>query len=156
MLTMSMLASEGVDIVGVIDPDAYAANTYTTAPIDMSKYDRIMAICQAGDLGSSATLIAKLQHGAASNLSDAEDVTGKTAATLTQSPDDSNKQVVINMRADEMVGATKSFKNGTSRYARLALVLGTATSDMSGIVLGFHARNGAPNAGDLAAVDEII
>lgn len=156
MLTANMLVSEGADIIATIDPDAYSANTYTSDVFDMSKYERVIAIVMAGDLGSSATLDAKLQHGAASNLSDAEDITGKAITQLTQAGTDSDKQAVIELRPDEMKGAALSFKSGTTRYARLSMTVGVAASDCGAIVLGFGRRQGVGSDNDLASVDEVV
>ena len=42
------------------------------------------------------------------------------------------------------------------RYVRLSVTLGTAGADAAAFVLGLDPRYGAANAGDIAAVDEIV
>lgn len=151
----NQLASEMAAVVGNIDPDAYGTGNYDTGWIDASKFDRFMAIVQAGDLGSSATLDGKLQQASDASGTGAEDITGKAITQLTQAGTDSNKQAIINLKPEDMVGATLSFKNGTATHFRLRIAVGTATSDAGGIVLGLVPRYGAASDNDAATVDEI-
>lgn len=144
------LASEQVAIVGVIDPDANAAATYTSAWVDMADWELIMAIVQTGDLGSSATIDAKLEQATDSAGAGAKDVTSKSITQLTQAGTDDNKQAIINLRREEMD------MDGDFRYARLSMTVGTATSDTSGIVLGVVPRRGPASDNDLSTVDEIV
>jgi len=141
-------ASDRAPLVGVIDPDAYAANTYTTDWIDMSKFSQIMATVFAGDLGSSATVDAKLQQATDGSGTGAKDVAGKAITQLTQAGTDSNKQVVMLCRADEL-DVTNRFT-----HVRLSVTVGTATSDMGASVHGFGPAV-IPGT-DLTSVDEII
>lgn len=156
MLHGNMKAAEGAAIVGVIDPDAYSNAAYETSWIDVSKFQQLLAIIMAGTLGSSATINAKWQLNDISGDSGAEDITGKSITALTQAGTDSDKQALLSLRPEEMVGATKSFKLGTARYAKLIVTVGVAASDMGAIVLGFGLRNGLVSANDLASVDEIL
>jgi hypothetical protein len=55
-----------------------------------------------------------------------------------------------------MVGALLSFKNGTATHFRLRVTIGTATSDMGAVVLGFVPRNAPAHQSDLTSVDEIV
>jgi hypothetical protein len=142
----SALASEACAIVSVVDPDANAAGTLAGDVIDMSKFDRIMAICMAGTLGTSATLDFKLQSSNASGGTYA-DITGKAITQLTQAGTDSDKQAVINLRADELPEG--------DRYVRVQHVTAVATSDSAAIVLGFSPAYAPASDNDLASVDEI-
>ncbi|MGB0969831.1 MAG: hypothetical protein ACPGVG_02555, partial [Mycobacterium sp.] len=58
----SALASEQVAILGAIDPDVTAAGAVSTGWISVANFYNFAAIIQAGTLGSSATLDAKLQQ----------------------------------------------------------------------------------------------
>lgn len=144
---MNNLPSDEVALVGVIDPDAYAANTYTTAWVDMGEYNAILATVFAGDLGSSATLDAKLEQATDSSGTGAKDISGKAITQLTQAGTDSNKQAMINLRDDELDVAN------AFTHARLSVTVGTATSDMNATVQGFYARYTPAN---LASVDEVV
>lgn len=146
MSFLNALASENVAIVGVIDPDAYANSAYETGYVDMSKFESLMAIVQAGDLGSSATLDFKLQSATAAT--GGSDIPGKAITQLTQAGTDSNKQAIINLRREEMPEG--------HRYVKAVMTIGTATSDASAILIGVNPRNAPASDNDLAAVDEII
>ena len=144
----NVVASDQQRVVGVIDPDAYAADTYTTGWISMVDYRQIQAIVMAGDLGASATLDAKLEQAQDGLGTGAKDVAGKAITKLTQAGTDSNKQAVINCRDDEL-DVDNDFT-----HVRLSLTVGTATSDAGAIVLATGARYGV--GADLASVDEIV
>lgn len=146
------LPSERTAIVGVIDPDAYPAETYTSGWADLAKFGRILAIVTAGTLGASATLNAKLEQ---AKLVDGvpgtpKDVTGKAITALTQAGTDSDKQALINCRDDELDVA------GGYQLCRLSMTIAVATSDAGALVLGFDPRNAPASDYDLASVDEIV
>lgn len=146
----NILPSKRAGVVGVIDPDAYAAGTYTTGWISMAEYRSIMAVIMAGDLGASATLDAKLQQATDGSGTGAKDIAGKAITQLTQAGSDSNKQAIINCRADEL-----DVNNGFT-HVRLSMTIGTATSDAGAVVLGMDSAYGPEDANDLATVDEIV
>ena len=120
------LPSNRAVLAGVIDPDAATAATYTTGWISMADFGSIQAVIMAGTLGTSATLDAK----------------------LTQGGTDSDKQAIINCRAEEL-DVDNSFT-----HVRLSVTVGTATSDVAAFVLGHDARY-AP-ADDISTVDEVV
>lgn len=144
------LASEQVAVVGIIDPDAYTATAYTTDYIDMSKWEEIMVIVMAGDLGSSATIDAKLTEYTTTGGAGSHDITGKAITQLTQAGTDDNKQAIINLRREEMN------VDGGLRYVRVTMTVGTATSDCGVIVLGVVPRRAPASDNDLSSVDEIV
>lgn len=141
-------ASDVAPVVGVIDPDAYTANTYTTGWISLALFFQVMAIIMAGDLGASATLDAKLEQATDDGGTGAKDVTGKAITQLTQAGTDSNKQAIILCKGEDLDRAN----NYT--HVRLSMTVATATSDAGAIVLGLGARVGP--AADLASVDEVV
>jgi hypothetical protein len=149
-MNLNLKASEQVAVVGNIDPDAYAASTVTTGWIAAKNFHRFLAIVQAGDLGASATLDAKLQQASDGSGTGAKDITGKAITQLTQAGTDSNKQALINLRPDEL-----DLDNGFTHF-RLSMTVAVATSDAGGIVLGVGPRSGPAQDSDDAAVDEIV
>ena len=150
MPMQNALPSEVAAVVATIDPDALTANTYLSDAIDMSLFDQILAILMAGTLGSSATFAAKLTQATTSGGT-YKDITGKAISTLTQaSPDGSDKQALINLRAEELD------IDNDYRWVKLEIVIATATSDVGAVVLGFGARYGPASDGDLASVAEIV
>jgi hypothetical protein len=127
--------SEKVQLVGIIDPDANAAGTLLTGWVSMAKYEELMAIIMAGDLGSSATIDAKLRQAQDASGTGAKDITGKAITQLTQAGTDrSNKQAIINVRAEEL-----DRTNGFTHVA-LSMTTATATSDSGAVLLGMNSR----------------
>lgn len=146
----NLLPSQQAAVVGVIDPDAYAAGTVTTGWISMATFEAIQAIVMAGDLGASATLDAKLEQATDGSGTGAKDITGKAITQLTQAGTDSNKQAVINLFAAEL-DVANSFT-----HARLSMTVAVATSDAGAIVMGHLPHYGPASDNDLASVDEIV
>lgn len=147
---MSTLPSERAAIVGVIDPDANAAGALTTAYVDMSKFERVMAIVMAGTLGASATLDFKLVQATDSGGTGSKDIANKAITQLTQAGTDSDKQAVINVMAEELD------VQGGFGFVAATMTTATATSDSGAILLGFDATHAPASDNDLASVDEIV
>jgi hypothetical protein len=147
MSSITVRATEKMGVVGIIDPDAYTAATYLTGAIDMSKWNRVVFIVMAGDLGSSATVDFKVTEASTSGGS-YSDISGKAITQLTQAGTDDNKQALVEVLASEL-GSGKQFIKGS-------FTVGTATSDGGVIALGFHPRFGPAGDFDLTAVDEIV
>ena len=140
----NMVGSEKFAVVATIDPDVLTAATYTSDGVDMSLFESITAIGMVGTLGSSATVICKVTSGS-NNVAFGNTV--KTAATLLEADTDSDKQVVINVRGEDLTAG--------DRYVRLEMVVAVATSDGGGIVLGHNPRYAPASDNDLYTVDEI-
>jgi len=147
---MNKLGSEAVAVCATIDPDVTVASTVTSDWVDMGDFETIMAIVMAGTLGASATLDAKLEQASDSSGTGAKDITGKAITQLTQAGTDSDKQAIINCRAEEL-----DLANGFS-HVRLSITVAVATSDVGGIILGLNRRSEPASDGDLASVDEIV
>ena len=92
------LASEGVAVGAVIDPDVLTATAFTSTWMSMEVFENAMAIVMAGTLGSSATLDAKLLQATDASGTGSKDITGKAITQLTQAGTDSDKQAIINCR----------------------------------------------------------
>lgn len=143
------LLSESLAVVSVIKPDATAAGTATSGWISMATYGQILAVIMAGDLGTNATVDAKLQQATDGSGTGAKDVSGKAITQLTQAgTDKSNKQALINLRSEEL-----DRKNGFT-HVRLSVTVATATSDLAAIVLGTRARYSPVT--QPAAVDQAV
>lgn len=146
----NVLPGECVGVVATVDPDALGIATHDSDWVDMGEFDQIMAIAAIGTLGASATATVSVVQATDSSGTGAKAITGKAATALTQaSPDDSDKQIVINVRAEEL-----DLDNGFT-HAALRIVVGTAASDGGGVVLGFGPRYFAQDY-DLASVAEIV
>lgn len=144
------LPSELAAVVGTIDPDNYSANTYTSNWVDMNDWEAGMAILLLGDLGTGATVDAKLEQATNGSGGGAKDISGKAITQLTQAGSDGDKQAIINFRRDDLDIAN----NFT--HVRLSATNGTEAMDACGVVLGFFPRYNVASDNDLASVDEIV
>ena len=149
-MTRVLKPSDQAAVVGVIDPDAQTAAAYSTGWIDMASFDKLLAIVQAGALGTSATLDAKLEQAQDGSGTGVKDIAGKAITQLTEAGADSDKQALINLVGEEL-----DVTNGFT-HARLTVTVAVATSDASAIVLGFTARYAPGSDTDLASVAEIV
>jgi len=131
------LPSELLDVAAAHDPDVYTATAYSSGYADMRDYEQLLAVFLLGDMGSSATYIAKLQSAVAA--SGGADIVGKTITSLTQAGTDGDKQAMINLRREEMDLAN------LHRFVKALITIGVQSVDSSVIILG--AKSGVfPNA----------
>lgn len=149
MSQANTLGSDRTAVVGVIDPDAYAANTYETGWIDMADFPRIMAIVMAGVLGAAATVDAKLEQATDATGTGVKDVTDKAITQMTKAESD-DTQAVINCHVGDLDLA------GGFSHVRLSMTVAAATSDAGAVVIGLDRRYAPASDGDLASVAEIV
>lgn len=140
--------SEALGVVSCIDPDAYTAAAYNGDVIDMSKYSRVLFLIQVGTMASTSTVDWLLKGDTASGGSFTTTITGKSITQLTEAGADSDKQVVVEVTAEEV--AAQGF-----RYIRETLTVATAASDAGTVAIGLVDTTPA-SALDLATVDEIL
>lgn len=143
----NILPSNEAVLAAVIDPDATAASTVVSGWVSMATFEAIQAIVMAGTLGTSATIDAKLQQATDASGTDAKDISGKAITQLVKATDD-DKQAIINCRSDEL-DVANSFT-----HVALSITVGTATSDVGGLVLGHYARY--QPAADVSTVAEVV
>lgn len=149
-MTPNNLPSERAAIVGVIDPDVTAAGDVSTGWVAAKDFHNFLAIVFAGTLGASATLDAKIEQATDSSGTGAKDVAGKAITQMTQAGTDSDKQALINVKQSDLDTAN-SFT-----HLRLTITVATASSDASGVLLGFDPAYGAASDYDATTVDEIV
>lgn len=147
---MNGLATDKAALEGVIDPDAYAAATYTTAWIPAKHFHNHLANISVGDIVATGTVDAKLEQATDASGTGAKDITGKAITQLTAAGSDSNKQAQINLRPAEL-----DVNNGFDHF-RLSVTLGTAGADMGAQVFGLEPRVAPASDNDLSTVDEIV
>ncbi len=145
-MSMNQTGTEKFAVVATIDPDVYTAAAYNTDEVDMSLYESVSFIVMAGTLGASATVDFDVTSDSASGGSFATTVASITQ--LTQAGSDSDKQVVVNVRGQDLTDG--------QRYLRGELTVGTATSDAGVIAIGHNPKYGPASDNDLASVDEIV
>lgn len=138
-------------LLAVIDPDAYAAGTYTTAWVNVGLVGAILATIALGDLGTNATVDAKLEQATSAAGAGAKDITGKAITQRTEAGGDGNQQAEINAKSDDL-----DVDNGFA-WARLSVTIATAACDMGATLRGFYPRyRTADSPGDAASVVEIV
>lgn len=70
--------------------------------ISIANYERLFALLDAGVLATNATLNFKLQQATTSGGGGAKDISGKAITQLTEAGTDSNKNVGIELRGEEL------------------------------------------------------
>ena len=138
--------SERLAVVATIDPDAYGIGEQSSDTIDMQYFDRVMFIVLAGDLGALATLDFKVQESA--DGSTWSDLSGKSITQLTQAGGDSDKQAIVEVKADEL--------SAGYRYVKGVMTVGTAASDCGMVAIAGDLRYSPAEDYDLSSVDEIV
>lgn len=149
MASISKL-TESLALISTIDPDSYTADTYVSDEVNLADFKRVLFVLSCGDIGGSGTIDFEINGGASSNAgSHTTLVTGKSATQLTQAGSDANSQVIIEVSAEEA-------KAQGLQYLEAEIVIGTATSDVSLVVLGEPAHYSNSSALNLASVSEVI
>jgi hypothetical protein len=146
----NLLPSDRTAVAAAINPASHGAGAVSTPWISMATFFSMMALIQAGALGASATVDAKIEQAKDATGTDAKDVTGKAITQLTQADGDDNKQAIINIGQRDLDMANDF------DHVRLTLTVGTAASQVAAVLLGVDARYGTAAANDAASVDEIV
>jgi hypothetical protein len=146
----NILPSDRLAILAAINPVSQGAGAVSTGWVAMQNWRSMIAIIQAGALGASATLDAKLEQATNGSGAGAKDIPAKAITQLTQAGADGNKQAIINLRQTEL-----DFQNGYS-HVRLTLTVATTASLIAAVLLGLDARYNPASDNDAATVDEIV
>lgn len=146
----TILASDDMAVVGIVDPDLNTAGDHSTGWISAADFHRYMAVIAAGALGASATLDAKIEQATDAAGADAKDVDGKAITQMTAAGGDSDKQAIINLAPTEL-----DIANNFSHF-RVTLTIATASSDSGVVVIGHGPRYAPASERDLASVAEIV
>jgi hypothetical protein len=145
MSNPAMRPSQRAGIVGAISAVSQAAGAVSSGWMDSTTFHNFMAIVATGVLGASATVDAKLQQATDNSGTGVKDVTGKALTQLVKASNDNN-QATIDLKQEDL-----DFNNGF-KWFRLTVTVGTATSLVSALVLGFDPRYGFATDNDAATV----
>ncbi|TRZ66385.1 MAG: hypothetical protein D4R98_06190 [Comamonadaceae bacterium] len=143
-------ATELLSVLATIDPSNQASGTATTGWISVANYHGFLAEVQTGALGTSATLDAKLQQALDSSGTGSKDITGKSITQLTQAASGSNRQVLINVKPEEL-----DTVNGFG-FVRLSVTVGVAASITSAQLIGVNPRYAPADSLNQAAVAQVV
>ena len=141
--------SELLAILATLDPSSQAAGTATTGWISVANHHGLLAIVQTGVLGTGATVDAKLQQAQDASGTGAKDITGKAISQIVKASGD-NKQALINVKPEEL-----DTVNGFG-FVRVTVAVGVAASITGAQLLGVNPRYAPADAGNQAAVVQVI
>ena len=141
--------SELLAILATIDPASQAAGAASSGWVPVSNHHGFLAVVQTGVLGASATVDAKLQQATDGTGAGAKDITGKTITQIVKATGD-NKQALINVKPEEL-----DTVNGFG-FVRVTVTVGVAASITAAQLLGIHPRYAPADAGNQAAVVQVI
>ena len=147
MGTINSLTTERAAVVAVIDPDSTGTGGTDSTEVDHSEWNTTQWTLMVGTMQATSTVDFKLQSASSSGGS-FSDITGKAITQLTAAGSDSDKQVIINLRADELTSG--------DRYVKGVVTVATANSDLGMLALGFDARYAPASDNDMSTVDEIV
>lgn len=136
--------TEEYALVATIDPQTLDNASATSDWVDMSMYNRaVFAVCVGA---TDTTVDAKLQSATASDGTGAADMTGKAVTQLTATDD--NKQVVLEIRAEEMPADTS--------YCAVVVTAGDGTSGALVCAVGMGTVARYTPVEHLASVAEVV
>jgi hypothetical protein len=115
----------------------------------VANHHGLLSLVQTGVLGTSATVDAKLQQAVDATGTSAKDISGKAITQIVKATGD-NKQALINVKPEEL-----DTVNGFG-FVRLSLTVGVAVSQTAAQILGVNPRELPANAGNQAAVVQIV
>ena len=142
-------ASEMLAILATIDPASQSAGTATTGWVSVANHHGLLAVVQTGVLGTLATVDAKFQQATDSSGAGAKDVAGRAITQIVKATGD-NKQALINLKPEEL-----DTLNGFG-FVRVALTVGVAASITGAQLLGVNPRFAPADAGNQAAVVQVV
>ena len=142
-------ASEMLSILATIDPASQSAGSATTGWVSVANHHGLLAVVQTGVLGTLATVDAKLQQATDSTGAGAKDVAGRAITQIVKATGD-NKQALINLKPEEL-----DTLNGFG-FVRVAVTVGVAASITGAQLLGVNPRFAPADAGNQAAVVQVV
>ena len=142
-------ASEMIAILATIDPSSQGAGPISSGWVPVANHHGFLAVVQTGVLGTAATVDAKLQQATDSSGTGAKDIAGRAITQIVKATGD-NKQVLINVKPEEL-DTVYGFG-----FVRVTVTVGVAASITSAQLLGVNPRFAPADAGNQAAVVQVI
>lgn len=142
--------SECFAVIATIDPSNQAVGSLNTAWIPVANFHGLLVLLETGTLGAGATVNAKLQQAQDNLGSGAIDIPSKAITALTQAGGGSNKQVLINLKPEEM-DTISGFG-----FVRLSLTVAVAACQTAAQLIGLNPRFSPADAFDQASVVQIV
>jgi len=142
--------SEQLAILATVDPSNQAAGVANSGWISLSGYHSLLALIETGVLATGSTVDAKLQQATDGNGTGAKDITGKAITQLTQAANGASRQVLINLRSEELD------VNAGFAYVRLVVTVGTAAAYTAAQLLGMNPRYEPADGANQSAVAQVV
>ncbi len=142
------LMSEGLAVVGTIDPATLANSEVFTDVVDLGGLQQCMAILLLGNI--AAETVDFKCYSCDSDGSNAAAISGLAATQLAaHASNNDNKQIVICVRDTDLLASGK-------QHVKFGAVTGGATGGPAAAVVLGAPRQGLASASDLSTVVEII
>ncbi|HEY1409159.1 MAG TPA: hypothetical protein VF434_09465 [Promineifilum sp.] len=145
---MAKKPAEMAALISALDPASLTANTYYSDWVLADDFEQFMGIVLVGAITTNGTCDIAISQATDGSGTGAKDVVAATQ--LTAAGTDSNKQVVLQCRQDQLDLA------GGFRYLAVEVVTATAASIAGACLLGFNPGYGPARDYDVASVDEIV
>lgn len=148
-MTPNAKISEHLSVLATIDPVSQAAGTVTTGWVPVKNHLALLALLSVGVFGGSATVDAKLRQAQDASGTNAKDITGKAISQLLAAGGN-NRQVEINAKVADLD------TEGGFGYVQLSVTVGTAATQISGVLFGGYPRYEDGAAFNQAGVAQIV
>lgn len=127
-----MTAHEAILVKDGIEPDAYGTGAENGAVIDTKEFAEMLVAVHVGDMGASATLDVKVQHGDKADASDMADfkADGTNVTKIAQKKQADGDDNAVYVGRVDLENA-----KGLKRYVRVVATIGTQSIDFSVLIL---------------------
>jgi hypothetical protein len=149
-INLNARPSELIRTAGALDPIDQSAGARVSDYASLAEAERGLAIVLVGAMTSNSTVDAKLVQATDSSGTGKKDISGKAITQLTEAGSDNNKQVLLEVLAEEL-----DVNNGFTHFA-VEVTTATAASLTAAVVQTYGIAHGPASDGDVASVDEIV
>ncbi len=135
-------------VAAVLPPAATANTERFTGVVNMGNFHQAVAVVQLGDMASEAITVKA--YACKADGTGAVALTANSPAALAASAaDNDNKQLVLNVRAEDLL------ESGLS-HVKFGVVTGGATGGTAGAVVLAHPRNGWGKDSNVSSVMAVV
>lgn len=136
-------------VIGIIPPQQAGVGTVTSGWVDMRTFHDLLALINVGVIGASGTIDGRVEQATDGAGTGAKAVTGLAITQLLKADGD-NRIAAINVRPEDLD------KNNGFKFVRLSVTVGTASTFLSGLLVGLDPRYGAAAANQSTAVTQTV
>ena len=133
-MTPNAKPSEHISVLATIDPASAGPATVNTGWVSAANFFAFLAFIDVGAFGASATIDAKFQQATDNAGTGVKDIVPAKAITQLLAAGGNNRQAMVNMKAADLD------VEGQFKFIRLSVIIGTAATQVSALLLGFYPR----------------